>query len=163
MKTNKIALVLAMLSVFALTITPVFANGTCNGKEYESDLIAGRHMDVGDVVVAVDDYEILTIDITLKSGCEIIESHVWVGDDLEDIPRTKSGNPKIGQFPYTVDDEIDLSDFGDPIFVLIHTVVDCPCKGEETAWAEGQYATKFSDEPCNIFGNRWGYFLTLGQ
>jgi hypothetical protein len=160
MKTNKIALIFAMLSVFALTITPVFANGDCNGKEYDSDLIAGRYMDVGDVVVKVDDYEILTIEITLKSGCELIESHVWVGDDLADVPRTKSGNPKIGQFPYTVDDEIDLTDLNDPIYVLIHTVVDCPCEGEETAWGEGQYSTMFS-ERSDIFGNRWGYFLTL--
>lgn len=160
MKTNKIALIFAMLSIFALTVTPVFANGICNGKDYESDLIAGRHMNVGNVVISVDYDEILTIEIDLKPGCEIVESHVWVGDDLDAVPKTKKGNPKIGHFPYTIDDEIDLTNMQDPIYVLIHAVVDCPCKGEETAWAEGPHSTMFSED--DNFGNRWGYYITIG-
>ena len=148
-------MIFALLSMIALMVTPVFANGGGNGDEFESELIAGQYNVVGNVVITVE-YETLTIEIT--SDCDIVETHVWVGDDLEDIPRTKKGNPKIGHFPYTADDEIDLTQLDDTIYVLIHAVVDCPC-GEETAWAD-TFGTPFSDEPA-IFGNRWGYFLTL--
>ena len=57
MKTNKIAMMFALLSVFVLTITPVFANGSCNGKEYESDLIAGQYFDAA----CMQTYKSLTI------------------------------------------------------------------------------------------------------
>jgi hypothetical protein len=165
MKLKKITQIFAIFAIFALAVTPVFANG----DEYESELIAGQDDGVGMVRLYFDpsDFNHDLLYIEIDADCDILETHVWVGDDLEDVPRTKKGNPKIGHFPYAMDlaagtqnvvMEVDTSMYAGKIYILVHAVVDCPC-GEETAWAD-TFGTPFSDRP-DIFGRRWGYFLTI--
>lgn len=165
MKGKKTILMLTTLALIVLMTTPVFANGV----RYDSDLIAGQYTIVGEVRLYFNnDHTMLYIDLE-TAECSIIETHIWVGDDLEDVPRTGSGNPKIGQFPFAVDhepstteftQEIDVSLLSGTVYVLIHAVVDCPCIGKETAWGEGDFATPFADRQ-DIFGSRWGYFITI--
>jgi hypothetical protein len=82
-----------------------------------TDLIAGQHIDAGDVCVSADD-DNLYVDFTAQNGWEILESHLWVGFDLADMPQTPTGNPKLGNFPYSSQDDhayvIPLTDLGDP-------------------------------------------------
>lgn len=155
--------VVLMVSVFmVLSVSPVFANGGgCNPK-YFSKLVVGRkEIKVGMVMIEVDGTDLI---INYLTYCDLVETHIWVGDDLSDMPKTNSGNPKIGLFPYSADSSgeavIDISALsGDWIYLAIHAVVDCPCKGEETAWGQGYYATRFADDPN--FGNRWGFYITI--
>ena len=150
--------------MFALMIAPVFANGTV----YDSDLIAGRHHNVGEVTIYFNDAHTIMYVKLETLECSIIETHLWAGTNLEEVPRTKSGNPKIGHFPYAADHEDGTKEViyeipitqGQTYYVLVHAVVDCPSLGEETAWGQGRYATPFS-ERSDIFGRRWGYFITI--
>jgi len=176
MKIKKIMPLFTLLAIVALTVTPVLANG----DHYESELIAGKNHEVGCVKLYFDsadwahnklyikvDTTVHANDIEIQNPCEIVETHIWVGTDLNDVPRTKSGNPKIGKFDYSQEfsdgttqfiAEFDTSAYasGTTVYVLVHAVVDCPC-GEETAWADS-FGTPFSERP-DIFGKRWGYFL----
>ena len=155
---------LTLVALFGLMITPVFANGTV----YESTLIAGQHHNVGEVTIYFNDAHTLMYVKLETQECSIIETHLWVGTDLEGVPRTRSGNPKIGHFPYAGDHEDGTKEViyeipvksGQTYHVLVHSVVDCPGLGEETAWGQGDYAIKFS-ERSDIFGRRWGYFIGI--
>jgi hypothetical protein len=165
MKISRISLLLLSVTLLGMLITPVFANGDI----YYSDLIAGQHYVVGDVTITFNDPHTMLIITIETTDCDIVETHVWVGDDLGDVPRTKKGNPKIGQFPevpITVSDkmvvyEVDISSLGSTLYLIVHAVVDCPCLGEETAFGEGiPQAALFETRP-DIFGSRWGYFIEI--
>jgi hypothetical protein len=163
MKEKRMTLILMAVALSVLMITPVFANGNGNGNhEYESKLVVGRkEVQVGIVTIEVDGADLI---INYITDCDLVETHIWVGDDLADMPKTNSGNPKIGHFPYSADSTgeaiIDISGLsGNYIYLAIHAVVDCPCKGEETAWGQGCYATRFADD--DMFGNRWGFYITI--
>ncbi len=69
------------------------------GNPASQDLIAGRNADAGDVVIANDDTFIYVI-FMAEDGWTISETHVAVGNSVEELPQTRSGNPKVGRFPY---------------------------------------------------------------
>lgn len=158
--------ILTLVVLCVLMITPVFGNG---GNPW-SDLVAGQDEEnpVGILTITFDDNMMIVTYDTTDTECLIIETHLWVGTDLEGVPRTKSGNPKIGQFPNSTYDEDGTDEVtyeipvtpGETYFILAHAVVDCPCIGMETAWGEGPYATMFSQNQ-DVFGTRWGYYLEI--
>ncbi len=76
------------------------------------DLIAGQHIDVGDVVVQrVGDDLCVEYQLSaeaLAEGWSLTETHLAVAGDPADIPQ-KNGNPIPGQFPYG-DDALGVYD-----------------------------------------------------
>ena len=119
------------------------------------DLIAGQHIDVGDVVVQrVGDELCVEYQLSaeaLAEGWFLTETHLAIATDPSDIPQTKKGNAIPGQFLYGDDDLgvcdgdgnliggadsysecVSLSDLGigpeDEIYVAAHAVV---CKLSE--------------------------------
>lgn len=74
------------------------------------DLIAGQSIDSGDVCLEVSgDY--LNVTYNTVDGWELLEAHLFVGNDLADMPMTKKGNPKIGNFPYLSGDITGLTTY----------------------------------------------------
>lgn len=77
---------------------------------------------------------------------EITETHVHVATNTEDIPHTKSGNPKVGQFDYQMEHDPAVREYlykidlgpeavaGTIVYIAAHAVVRNGCQ-EETAWA----------------------------
>ncbi|RLD44645.1 MAG: hypothetical protein DRJ05_11150 [Bacteroidetes bacterium] len=126
-------------------------------------LIAGKHIDVGTVVIEIND-ENDFIDVTYETNSDwtIVETHVFVGHAGSDIPVNKPGNPKIGHFPYAEDHDAGTTTFtystlpfvtGQQFVVAAHAVVKNNNGQTETAWAYNDVtATKFS-------GKRWGWFI----
>jgi len=96
---------------------------------------------------------------TLDVGMD--ETHVAVAEAFEDIPQTKSGNPKVGQFPYKHEGlggamtdlyTIPLGDWG-PGTELVIAAHAALCNGE-TAWAD-------CGGPDAYFpGNNWATYFT---
>ncbi len=87
------------------------------------------------------------------------ETHIAVAEAFEDIPQTKTGNPKVGHFPYGHEDlggamtdpnVIPLEwDAGTALIIAAHTEL---CNGE-TAWAN-------CGGPDAYFpGNNWATFF----
>ncbi len=119
------------------------------------DLIAGQHIDSGDVTL-INDGTTLLVTIQTQDGWQLSESHLQIGETLDDFPLTKKGNPKVGNFDYqreynplvTEDTyEFLLADLGlspgDTITFAVHTVVvqtdsDGEIIAEETAWKQGE-------------------------
>ena len=122
-------------------------------SSYQTDLMAGQHIYSGIVNVEVVDDNVV-VSYTSENDWEIVETHLYVGD-LNQLPTTGSGNPKIGHFPYkdnhpagTVTVEYvgpEISE-GECVYVAAHAVVVNTVTGdEETAWGAG----------VPIGGNSW--------
>ena len=118
--------------------TLVWPDGGCTFSQ--TDLIAGQHMVVGNVSVAVDgaDY-VITYSVTEPGWC-LTEVHVEVAEMPEDFPHTNSGNPKIGNFEYNKD--IDCSTnhevripVSEGTWIAAHGVVECSSNSPETILA----------------------------
>lgn len=123
---------IVVMTAFAFTIaaTPV---ATATSHETTVDLLAGQNVDVGDVVIS-DDGTDLTVTYTTVEGWAMTETHLAVGDTVADVPQTKSGNPKVGQFAdstyhdpavteYTYTVPIPAGVTGDDVVVAAHAVV----------------------------------------
>jgi hypothetical protein len=167
-KSMKRILHMSAVGTVALLILAGFsgipAGGDCTGcmDELNTDLIAGKNMDVGDIYIT-HDLENLYIEIETISTWWISEYHVHVAMAMKSIPQTKPGSPKVGHFEYSdtfdkgdwvqeLDFEIafddvpdkgeDPFDWCDEIFIAIHVVVNkmsrCTVTQSETGWGDGE-------------------------
>ena len=73
-------------------------------------LLAGQSIDAGSVCMEVDSGA-LNVTYTTTDGWELTEAHLWVGQTLDDLPQTKTGNPIPGKFPYNSGDITGLTSF----------------------------------------------------
>lgn len=122
-------------------------------------LLAGQSINAGSVCLSVQG-ENLVAAYTTTGGWELTEAHLWVGDDLAAMPRTKNGNPQIGRFPYNSGDisgatsysfSIPLSSLssgdlcGHTFYVAAHAAVRKPDGSggyqTETGWGAGSQIT----------------------
>jgi hypothetical protein len=93
-----IALVLWLTSIFAVG----GALGHTETDPFVTDLVAGKTMDVGDVLVW-NDADYLYVKYTVMGGWCLDNVNLHIATALADIPQTNSGNPKPGQFDYKAD------------------------------------------------------------
>lgn len=117
-------------------------------------LIAGKGIETGSVTVTVQPGE-LHLDIASTGEWVLMETHAVVATALGDIPITRSGNPKIGQFPLVSSHDppvtghtysVDLRSFrnlpGD-LFIAVHASMGVELNAgglmrEVGAWADGE-------------------------
>ncbi|MGA1824192.1 MAG: hypothetical protein ACMUIP_05955 [bacterium] len=102
-----IAIAMAFMALTVLSMSSsVFAQcvSTIDGSGVQCQaLLAGQTIDAGLVCVEVVGTD-LVVTYDTANGWELVETHLWVGDSLADMPQTKQGNPKIGNFPYNSGD-----------------------------------------------------------
>lgn len=133
------------------------------------DLFAGQNILAGTVTISKTEGYLL-VSYNTVNGFELDEAHVFVGESIDDMPQTKNGNPKIGNFPYVADGlsgsyyqfMIPLSEFGgepaicDKMFYVAAHAALVKDNGDgsfqtETGWGDGDrivdkgsWATYFS-------------------
>lgn len=79
---------------------------------YSTPLIAGQHTDIGDVYVRADnEFLYISYEIDLDNDFYLVNTHLWAGKDLIDLPVNRKGNPALGRFPY-VDENLDTKALG---------------------------------------------------
>lgn len=61
---------------------------------------AGQHTAVGSVCLTIQD-DTVFVDYLLEGGWKLSDPHLWIGNTLASAPRTNSGNPIPGQFPFS--------------------------------------------------------------
>ncbi len=66
-------------------------------------LYAGKSINAGSLCVD-NDADYLTVTYTTTGDWWIDDAHLFVGTSLSQMPQTSVGNPKIGNFPYRVED-----------------------------------------------------------
>lgn len=123
---------------------------------FVTDLIAGRHLDAGDVLVWNDDAMLyVRYNVEVDDLC-LHQTHLHVATSLEHIPQTRKGNPIPGHFQRkTIHDclgeftyEFDLVwEPGTELFLAAHADVS----NGEGAWAAGD------DFP----GQNWATYFTF--
>jgi len=149
-------MLLTVTALFAMSVTPALAH--TEGDPFWAPLAAGSphyygepgpkgpswywaHVTyVGSVFVWNNETHLFVKYYTDDVGMH--ETHLAVAEDFEDIPQTKSGNPKVGKFPfkneglggammdmYTIPHDFDA---GTELIIAAHAAL---CNGE-TAWAD---------------------------
>lgn len=110
----------------------VMMKADAHACEMVTDLMAGQHMDVGDVRVVNDGVNIYVTYEILEPGWGMTQSHLHIADALQGIPMNKKGNPKIGLFEYQNEHAmiqkytyvVPLTwDTGTELFIAAHAVV----------------------------------------
>ncbi len=124
-------LIIALLAIALLVPGAVSAH--TEEVPYSTPLIAGQHIDVGDVSVWNDGTN-LHVTYTTTDGWYMTETHLAVADGLGGIPQTKTENPIPGKFAYSENHDpavqtytytIPLSwDPGNDLYVAAHAVVE---------------------------------------
>ncbi|NOQ13735.1 MAG: hypothetical protein GQ583_04545 [Methyloprofundus sp.] len=179
MKTQlltKPAVLWAMLaSMLAFSIGAHAASmATEDGSGIQTQILyAGQTTEVGTVTTEVVG-ENLVVTYNTIGGWELNETQLWVGNDIADMPQTRQGNPKIGNFPYKNEGEfvdptsysieipLNILGFICPVadteyFVAAHATVQLidgagSVIQTETAWADGD---RFVER------GMWGTFFTI--
>lgn len=113
-----------------------------------TNLIAGQHINVGDVIVK-NNSDTLFVTYVTSGDWKINEIHLFVGPENE-LPVNKKGNPQVGHFPIqgtfnpmvtTVTYKFLLSNLDDCFYIAAHAVVQKVVDGKtldsQTAWGEG--------------------------
>jgi hypothetical protein len=121
---------LSSFLVFTLLSLPLLA-----GAEQSQTLWAGQNMPAGTVIVS-DDGTTLTVSYQTNEDWALTETHLHVAKSKGEVPQTKTGNPKIGNFAYSQTHDpavavynyyILLADLGvesgDELIVAAHAVV----------------------------------------
>lgn len=167
--------------ILALMLLVGFTGTASNGNEGADcdlertfDLIAGQNIDVGEVHIEHTE-DTMTIKYTTTGDWWLAETHVWIGTDVDGVPTSgKQNNPKIGQFPYSMEHDPMVQTYtytfdlvedlgwvfgGEPLVILTHAVVYRIVDGEtvqgETGWAGDEdfpsqrWAYYFEYDPCN--------------
>lgn len=131
----------------------VLTAGVCVPNATTVDLVAGRHIDSGDVVVT-SDAQNLYVTFKTENGWTLKETHLSIGSSLKDIPANRGGNPTIGRFQFQANHAPGTTEFtytipladvglenGAQAVVAAHAVVQRAVPGapaqQETAWGQG--------------------------
>jgi hypothetical protein len=129
-------------------------------------LLAGQSIDVG--TVCIDDIgDQISITYTVTDGWELTEAHLWIGETLEDMPKTRKGNPKVGHFPYHSGDiagETSYS-FYDDISLCNQTAYMAAHAAVRRNNGDGAYQTEsaWGSGPRIIEKGNWATYFTVEQ
>jgi hypothetical protein len=96
MKNAISCLTVLCLAVIALAST---LSAHTESDPFVTDLVAGRDIDAGEVLVW-NDADYLYVKYATAAGWCLSETHLHVAAALEGIPQTKNGNPIPGHFDY---------------------------------------------------------------
>jgi len=118
-------------------------------------LYAGKTINVGSLVISETDTngdgisDALSAIYSTTGNWSLKEVHLWIGTSLASMPQTKTGNPQIGQFPYSFSNlsgntynviipfsSINYNSCQASYLIAAHAVVSNG-SSTETAWATG--------------------------
>jgi hypothetical protein len=116
-------------------------------------LYAGQTIDAGTVCSSVNG-DNLDVTFTTTGGWELEEAHLWVGTQLSDMPQTKKGNPKIGNFPYNSG---DISGSTSHTFSVSLAGLDFSCPGDDVTYLLAAHAALRKDNGDGTFQTETGW------
>jgi hypothetical protein len=133
-KNKSMTLAAAAFAISVLGSSVAMAQEACvstgdNSGIHVEPLLAGQTIDAGSVSAEVVGSD-LVVTFSTSNGWELVEAHLWAGADLTDMPQTRKGNPKIGNFPYNSGDITGATEqsFAIPLAVLGYS---CPSPNED--------------------------------
>ena len=161
------SMALILILVVAVVIPMAAQADTQAADPVKKDMWAGRDIKVGSVWLW-NDADNIYVQYNTEECWQLTETHLDVAKTFVDIPKTRSGNPKVGHFAqpdgirtgmehdpavHTYTYEVPLDGLSGWIVIAAHAVV-VNCDGrEETAWGG-----------CNPFhppdyrGGNWAHY-----
>jgi hypothetical protein len=164
------------LSLVAATTAPAAAQQVCapavqGGGLQTYPLLAGQTIDAGTVSVAVSGSNVLVTYAT-SGGWQLSAAHLWTGNQISDLPQTKTGNPIPGKFTYVSGDITGKTTY---TFTIPLSILSFSCPSEAVSYymaahaavrktkADGTYQTETGwsqGSPITSRGN-WATFSTF--
>lgn len=141
-----------------LFMSAAFASATCvqteDGSGVQSfTLFAGQTIDSGTVSAEVVG-ENLEVTYTATDGWTLNETHLWVGDDIADMPSTRKGNPIPGKFPYVSGDIAPATTY--TVSVPLADL-NFACPGEDKSYYVGAHASMSKTNDDGSVQNETGW------
>lgn len=125
-------------------------------------LFAGQTINAGTLIFDDVDTDndgtddVLRVTYSLENNWELVNIHFWIGKSLTEMPQTRKGSPKVGAFPYNIEDVVGLTSYSFDIplesigftcdsdgnyMIAAHASIQLP-NGDgsyqnETAWGDG--------------------------
>lgn len=99
MRQHHLATLLALCCLLLSSGPALAQTGAVCGTPTVTTLFAGQTIDAGTVTVSNDSSN-LYVTFSTTNGWRLTETHLAIASTLSGIPQTKSGNPKVGNFPY---------------------------------------------------------------
>ncbi|WP_027710397.1 hypothetical protein [Zooshikella ganghwensis] len=104
MNVNKLKKSFLFLSGSFILSTFIYAEPFIEPSDQCKTLFANKNETIGTVCFNVDSSGILSALYSLTvSDTTIKEVHLHIGSNMEEIPQTRAGNPKVGNFEYSYD------------------------------------------------------------
>jgi hypothetical protein len=116
-------------------------------------LFAGQTIDAGTVCMTVNG-DNLDVTYTTTGGWELTEAHLWVGTALSDMPQTKKGNPKIGNFPYNSGDITGSTSY---TFSVALESLGFSCPSDDTGYYVAAHAALRKDNGDGTYQTETGW------
>ena len=161
------SMALILILVVAVVI-PMAAQAHTEADPAKKDMWAGRDIKVGSVWLW-NDADNIYVQYNTEGCWQLTETHLDVAQTFADIPKTRSGNPKVGHFAlpdgtrtgmehdtavpvHTYTYVVPLDGLSGWVVIAAHAVVNCDGR-EETAWGG-----------CNPFhppdyrGGNWAHY-----
>uniref|UniRef100_A0A7C5XJE1 Uncharacterized protein n=1 Tax=Ignisphaera aggregans TaxID=334771 RepID=A0A7C5XJE1_9CREN len=179
MNIKTVSIVIATIMLASLTLlllTPMIATGNTSNNTYTTPLLAGQYYEIGYVETwteSSDNSLILHVKYKITDlEWYLTEVHLAVATSLDNIPKTKTGNPIPGLFPYKAEElwtqsyeiTINLTEMFEltcptddtTLYIAAHAVVAKVDEygnivQTETAWGQG---TRFTNR------GSWGMYFT---
>jgi hypothetical protein len=118
-------------------------------------LYAGQTIEIGTVSVQVIDSD-LVVTYNTTGGWELTETHLWVGNNINDMPQTRKGSPKIGNFPYHSGDITGATNF---VVTIPLATIGFSCPGDDgTFYVAAHAAVQLVDNNGDVVQTEtaWG-------
>ncbi|MDL1979438.1 MAG: hypothetical protein LWX52_15350 [Deltaproteobacteria bacterium] len=152
-KNLTLTVTFAALMIFGAYTSAFAACVAAEGGIQTKILYAGQTIEAGSVTMeVVDTYLVVTYETS--GDWELVEAQMWVGNDISDMPQTRQGNPKIGNFPYNSEIENPFShSYSIPLTLLGFT-----CPSEDVAYFVAAHATvQLTDGSGNVIQTETGW------
>jgi len=147
------------------TLSTTISSGSCIDESTATLKASRKSVDAGTLTYSMDGLNI-TVTYSANTGWGISETHVWVGNDLENMPAAGNGAPKNGRFPYSNHHDPAVTEFkytipledvgiapGDDVYIVAHAVVG-EFKGGSLRKTETAYAGDGKGD-----GPRWWWYI----
>jgi len=118
-------------------------------------LLAGQTIEAGSVCVKVEN-NTLKVTYTTTGGWTLSEAHLWIGNQITDLPQNKSGNPVPGQFPYKSGDISGLTEYSFAI-PLNNTAINYSCPSEDIIYYMAAHAAVRKTNADGSYQNETGW------
>lgn len=133
-----------LVAPFCLSVGTASAADVCGSSSIS--LLGGQTIDVGSVDFSNDEAN-LGISYSTTGGWSLREVHAHVACSLSDIPQTKTGNPKVGNFDYSASLDAGTTSYS---FTIGLDSIECLTACDQDVVIAAHAVVEYTDASGNV-------------